>query len=140
MAIQLFWVVLGRGQQYPVCLMLVTKYTERFTEIPTLWGNREVAMPTSAVDGRVRGHVPLKKILRCVPIRCHYVHFKITVLPRPKLLQAHSKMPKGQKKNWLGRVSKTGKMLSKNGMLEIFDENGRFPAETKGLESLGLNE
>ena len=35
-AIQLFWVVLGGGQQYPVCLMLITKYTERFTEIPTL--------------------------------------------------------------------------------------------------------
>lgn len=50
-AIQLFWVVLGGGQQYPVCLMLITKYTERFTEIPTLWSNREVAMPTSAADG-----------------------------------------------------------------------------------------
>ena len=68
-------------------------------------------MPTSAADGRVRGHVPLKKILRCVPIRCHYVHFKITVLPRPKLLQAHPRMPKGQK--LLRKHRKTAKHRAK---------------------------
>ena len=37
---------------------------------------------------------------------------------------------------WLGRVSKTRRILSENGRLEIFTENERFPAKTGGLESL----
>ena len=35
---------------------------------------------------------------------------------------------------WLGRVSKTGRILCESGRAEIFTENGRFEAETEGLE------
>ena len=37
---------------------------------------------------------------------------------------------------WLGRVSKTGRILSENGRLEIFTKSGRFPAKMGGLELL----
>ena len=37
---------------------------------------------------------------------------------------------------WLGRVSKTRRILSENGRPEIFTKNERFPAKTGGLESL----
>ena len=37
---------------------------------------------------------------------------------------------------WLVRVSKTWRTLCENGKPEIFNENGRFPAKTGGLESL----
>ena len=37
---------------------------------------------------------------------------------------------------WLGRVSNTRRILSENRRPEIFTENGRFLAETGGLESL----
>jgi len=32
--------------------------------------------------------------------------------------------------------SKNGRILSKNGRLEMIAENGRFPAKTGGMESL----
>jgi len=37
---------------------------------------------------------------------------------------------------WLGRVSKTRRILSKSGRLGIFAENGRFLAKMGGLDSL----
>ena len=37
---------------------------------------------------------------------------------------------------WLGRVSKTGRILSENRRWEIFAEKGRFQAKTGALESL----
>ena len=37
---------------------------------------------------------------------------------------------------WLGRVSKTRRILSENGRPEIFTKNERFPAKTGGLESM----
>ena len=37
-----------------------------------------------------------------------------------------------------GKVSKTGRILSKNGRLEIFAKNGRFLTKTGGLESLAF--
>ena len=37
---------------------------------------------------------------------------------------------------WLGRVSKTRRILSENGRPEIFTKNERFAAKTGGLESM----
>ena len=37
-----------------------------------------------------------------------------------------------------GKVSKTRRILSKNGRLEIFAKNGRFLTKTGGLESLAF--
>ena len=37
---------------------------------------------------------------------------------------------------WLGRVSKTRRILSENGRPEILTENERFPAKMGGLETL----
>ena len=37
-----------------------------------------------------------------------------------------------------GKVSKTGRILSENGRLEIFAKNRRFPTKTGGLESLAF--
>ena len=78
-----------------------------------------------------------------------------SALPRPKLSQAlarkmlrnHRKVAKNRaKKNWLneenvrflwlGRVSKTGRILGENRRPEIFAENGRFPAKAGGLGTL----
>ena len=39
---------------------------------------------------------------------------------------------------WLGRVSKTGRILSENERPQIFAENWRFPTKTGGLESLQI--
>ena len=37
-----------------------------------------------------------------------------------------------------GKFSKTGRILSKNGRLEIFAKSGRFLTKTGGLESLAF--
>ena len=37
-----------------------------------------------------------------------------------------------------GKVSKTARILSENGRLEIFAENGSFPTKTGGLEPLAF--
>ena len=47
-------------------------------------------------------------------------------------------VPKRLGKQRKGKVSKTRRILSENGRLEIFAKNGRFPTETGGLESLAF--
>ena len=37
-----------------------------------------------------------------------------------------------------GKVTKTGRIFSENGRLEIFTKNGRFPTKTGGLEYLAF--
>ena len=63
----------------------------------------------------------------------------------PKLLQAHDWVQKKGKevlkrlvKKRKGKVSKTGRILSRNGRLEIFAKNGRFPTKMGGLKSLAF--
>ena len=108
-------------------------------------------------DDRRRRSVPPGKILD-MPLRCHFLHFEITVLPRPKV---HAKMPKAVKmaekpqksdkesrqKAYLNKekrqrivprqrlFSRPRRILSENGRPE-FPENVRFLAETGGFESL----
>ena len=79
-----------------------------------------------------------------------------SAFPHPKLRQSYARIPKGKngweatekqpkmaknhaKKNkenitflWLGRVSKTRRILSKNRRPEIFPKNGRFSAKITG--------
>ena len=110
----------------------------------------------------VQGHVALGKISRYVPLTCHFLHFEITVNGNtvPKIIAGSCsddkrvKMAEKPLKNakelcwkdwlnkeniiflWLGRVSKTRRILSENGSLEFIAKNGRFPAKTERLGSL----
>ena len=84
-----------------------------------------------------------------MPLRCHFPHFEITVNGNATpniILQTKGKEWCSKdwlnKENiiflWLGRVSKTGRILSENGRPEIFTETRRFPAKKGGLEFLFL--
>ena len=69
-----------------------------------------------------------------------YQKLKMAEKPHRKTANYRAKNDWLNKENitflWLGGVSQNERILSENGRLEIFAENGRFPAKTGGLKSL----
>ena len=65
-------------------------------------------------------------------LRCQKV--KMAEKPQKKGKEVQKRLVKQRK----GKVSKTGRISSENGRLEIFVKNGRFPTKTGGLESLAF--
>ena len=59
---------------------------------------------------------------------------KMAVKPRKKGKEVLKRLVKQRK----GKVSKTGRILSKNGRLVILAKNARFLTKTGGLESLAF--
>ena len=96
------------------------------------------------------------KVWKYTSLRCHFLHFEIILACKykttlPKEAKTAQDTTEKQQMTMLKRLSKqkkhflpfptesnkkNGRLLSENGRPETMAKNGRFPAKTRGLESL----